>query len=154
MRNAVSSRKEARSANPPGFSRAVNSDVDPNFYYTDVLTQKTYPSWMVAAVDELIYKVRHMNIWKIVDFCIDIWAKKHPKEHKLFLKDMVAYRKNRKNSTSSTDSKSMRELAIVPREITFLLDKIAFDKINDYGKKKFWREFSKRYPGFRPGEKF
>lgn len=115
---------------------------------------KSYPSWMVAAVDELIYKIRHKNVWEITDFAIAVWAKKYPKEHKEYLKFMARYRSNRKNQHGSTEDKAWRSLVEVPREITYLLNKIASHKIEEYGEQKYWREFAKRYPGFRGGDKF
>lgn len=108
---------------------------------------------MVEAVDELILKVRHKDIWEIVDFCIEIWAKKYPEEHKKYLKEMATYKKSRANKFSSSKTNSMRELISIPREINFLLDKIASHRIADYGPKKFWQEFARRYKGFSPAEK-
>jgi hypothetical protein len=150
----VSSRSSSIRANPGGASRAINQDIDAGFTYTDPLTQKSYPAWMVSAVDELLYKVRHQNIWKIVDFCLEIWAKKYPKEYKEYMKEVARYRANRKNKFASTDSKWWRDLVHVPRELTYLLNSIASHKIEEYGPQKFWRDFSKRYPGFRGGDKF
>ena len=121
--------------------------------YIDPLTNRVTPAWLSTAVDELILKVRHKDIWEICDFCIEIWAKKFPQEHKAYLKEMKAYRSRRLNSFSSTKSNSLRELINIPREINFLLDKLASHRIADYGPKKFWREFAKRYKGFSPAEK-
>ena len=121
--------------------------------YTDPLTLKTYPAWMSIAVDELLLKVRHKDIWEIVDFAIAIWAKKYPVKHKQYLRDMAAYRKNRANKHASNKTKSMRQLVELPREINYLLNKIASHRIEDYGEKKFWREFAKRYPAFSPAKK-
>lgn len=121
--------------------------------YLDLLSGKTYPAWMVAAVDDLLMKVRKQNIWKIVDFCIAVWSKKYPKEHKRYLKEMANYRKNRLKETAATKSNVMRELVIAPREVVYLLEKIAYDKIEDYGRLKFWREFARRHPGFSPAKK-
>lgn len=137
----------------PG-SKSLNQDVDSGFYYTDPLTQKSYPAWMVTAVDELIYKIRHKDIWEITDFCIAIWAKKYPKEHKAYLNTMKRFRANRKNEYGSTESHTWRNLVEVPQEITYLLNKIASHKIEDYGTQKYWRDFAKRYPGFRGGDTF
>lgn len=91
-------------------------------------------------------------MWKIVDFCIEVWAKKYPEEHKKYLKEMAAYKKARANRYASTKTNSMRELVNLPREINYLLDKIASHRIAEYGPKKFWREFARRYPGFSPAE--
>lgn len=123
-----------------------------NLLYTDPLTQRTVPAWMSTAVDELLYKVRHKNIWEIVDFCIEMWAKKYPVEHKKFLKEMASFKKNRANKFASSETKSMRQLVELPRDVNYLLDKIASHKIADYGEKKFWREFARRYPAFSPAQ--
>lgn len=111
------------------------------------------PAWLSEAVDELLFKVRKKDIWEIVEFCIQIWATKYPTEHKKFLKEMKSYKSGRLNKFSATKSLHMRELVSLPRELNFLLDKIAADKIADYGPKKFWRELATRYPGFSPAEK-
>ena len=120
--------------------------------YHDPINGKVYPLWLSEAVDELLYKVRKKNIWEIVDFCLDIWAQKYPKDHKKYLNEMKVYKKNRLNKYGSTKSKVYRELLSLPREINYLLDKIAADKIADYGPKKFWRDFAIRYPVFSPAE--
>ena len=109
---------------------------------------------MVEAVDQLIGKIRHKSVWDIVDFCIEIWAKKFPTEHKKFLEEMKRFRANRKNQYGATESRSLRNLLSVPPEVTYLLYKIASHKIEDYGTTKFWRDFAKRYPAFRGGDKF
>lgn len=121
--------------------------------YHDPVTDKVYPAWLSEAVDELLYKVRKKGIWEIVDFCIEIWATKYPTEHKKYLTEMKKYKSNRLNKFASTKSKVYRELISLPREMNFLLDKIAADKIADYGPQKFWREMARRYPGFSPAEK-
>lgn len=154
MVGKVGTTRRPAGSNPSGLSSGLNSDIDADFLYTDPLTQKTYPTWMVAAIDELLYKIRHKPIWEIVDFCLGIWAKKYPKDYKVFLKDMEEFRKNRRTETASNQSGSMRNLVEVPRELTFLLNKIASHKIQDYGEHKFWRDFAKRYPAFRGGTKF
>jgi hypothetical protein len=118
--------------------------------YHDPISGRDVPTWMSVAVDELLYKVRHKDIWQIVDFCIEIWAKKYPQEHKKFLDEMKRYKANRLNKFSSTKNNSQRELVNLPREIDYLLDKLAADKIVEYEPKKFYRELARRYPGFSP----
>jgi len=125
-----------------------------DLYTYDALADKQRPSWMVEAVDQLLHKVRKQNLWKIVDFCISVWAKRYPSEHKEYLKTLSRYRANRKNEYGSTKNKTWRELSVIPPLIDYLLNKIADDKIEVYGKKKFYREFARRYPGFRGGTKF
>ena len=122
--------------------------------YTDILTGKSYPAWLVTAVDELILKVRKKDIWQIVEFCLEIWAKKNPKEYKKFMQMQTEYRKQRKNKYASTDSKWLRELVNVPREFKYLITKIAQHRIDEYGEHKFWRDFSRKYPGFRNYDTF
>lgn len=118
----------------------------------DPLTGRETPAWLSKAVDELIYKVRKKDIWEIVEFCIAIWAKKHPVEHKKFLEEMKEFRKQRANKFASSKTKAHRGLVELPAEINFLLDKIAPHRIAEYGPKKFWREFARRYPAFSHGE--
>lgn len=130
-----------------------NNDIDKEFIYTDPLTQKSYPSYMVQAVDDLLYKVRHKTLWDIVEWCIEFWMKKHPVEHKKYLKAVKEHQQSRKNKFASTKDKQFRELVHIPSDISYLLEKIARHKIEDYGRLKFYKEFAKRYPGFRGGEK-
>jgi hypothetical protein len=119
----------------------------------DPIADKQRPAWMVTAVDQLLDKVKNQNIWKIVDFCIDIWSKRYPTEYKEYLKALSRYRSNRKNEYGATKSKVWRELTVIPPLIDYLLQKIAWDKIEDYGKLRFHREFARRYPGFSPAGK-
>jgi hypothetical protein len=121
--------------------------------YQDPITDKVYPAWLSTAVDELIYKVRHKSIWQVVDFCLKIWETKYPEEHKRYIQEMARYKNNRLNKFASTESKSLREIISLPREVNYLLDKLASDKIADYGPKKFWLEFARRYPKLSPAEK-
>jgi hypothetical protein len=134
----------------PGASFVVGSSIQ----YLDPLSGKAYPSWMVAAVDQLLAKIKHMDIWQTVDFILEIWAKRYPEDHRLFLEDMKRYRANRANKHASTQSRSLRELVIIPPLVNYLLNKLAWDKIESYGEDKFKRDFSKRYSGFRPGERY
>lgn len=120
--------------------------------YNDPISGRQVPAWMSTAVDELLYKIRHKNVWEILEFCIEIWAKKYPEDHKKFLNDMKSHKTNRLNKYASSKTNSMRELVYLPKEINYLLDKIAADKIIDYGPKKFWRELARRYPGFSPAQ--
>lgn len=120
--------------------------------YHDPISGRNIPQWLSVAVDQLLGKIRHKDVWEIFEFCVDIWAKKYPDEHKKYLAEMKNYKSNRLNKFGSTKNKNMRELVTLPRELNFLLDKIAADKIADYGPKKFWRELARRYPGFSPAE--
>lgn len=108
---------------------------------------------MSVAVDKLLKSVRHKNIWEIVDFCIMVWAKKHPEDHKKFLKEAQNYKKSRKKETGATQDNTRRTLVAIPHEIDYLLQKIAKHRIEEYGRTKFYRDFAKRYPGFRTSEK-
>jgi hypothetical protein len=118
----------------------------------DPITGKEYPAWLSVAVDELVYKIRKRSLWDVVDFCLLIWKTKYPKEHNEYLKEMREYKANRKNKYASTKTNVYREVVILPREVNYLLDKFAADKIADYGPKKFWRNFARRYPVLSPAE--
>lgn len=120
--------------------------------YNDPISGRQVPAWMSTAVDELLFKIRHKDVWEILEFCIEIWAKKYPEEHKKFFGEMRKHKSNRLNKYASSKTNSVRELVYLPRELNYLLDKIAADKIIDYGPKKFWREVARRYPGFSPAE--
>jgi hypothetical protein len=140
----------SRGANPSGAGFVVGTSIT----YKDPLSGKEYPSWMVEAVDQLLFKIRHKSIWEIVDFCIEVWAKKNPKDYQDYFKYMKRYRASRKNKYGSTKDKSIRSLVQVPRELTGILNKIAIHRIEEYGEDKFWKDFAKKYPGFRGGEKY
>jgi hypothetical protein len=131
----------------------INNDIDNSLLYTDPLTLKSYPAWLVQAVDTLLYKIRHKDIWEICDFAISFWAKKNPREYRLFLDANKRFKLSRKNKFASTESMDMRQLAHIPSDVSYILDKIAGHKIEEYGKLKFWRAFAKRYPGFSTAEK-
>jgi len=128
----------------------LNNDIDFSLTYTDPLTLKTYDAHLVEAVDQLLLKIRHKDIWEIVDFAIKVWAYKNPIEHKKFIKSQKTYRESRKHETGATDSKSLRNLVHIPSDISYLLNKLAKHRIEDYsgGELEFWRAFAKRYPGF------
>jgi hypothetical protein len=131
----------------------LNNDIDAEMTYMDPLTMKEYPMWLVEAVDQLLLKIRHKDVWEICDFAISVWAKKHPIEHKKFLAANKNYRESRKKKTGATDSNFMRNLVHVPPDISYILNLVAQHKIEDYGTKKFWREFARRYQGFSNVEK-
>lgn len=134
---------------------SINNDIDTEILYTDPLTQKTRPAWLVEAVDRLLYKVRHKDIWEIVEFAVNFWARKNPVEHRKFLEANKRYRDSRKKDTGATDSNSLRATVNIPRDISYILEKIAAHKIKEYkgGSLKFWRDFARRYPGFAAAEK-
>lgn len=131
----------------------MNNDIDKSILYTDPLTMKSYPAWMVTAVDALLYKIRHKNIWEICDFAISVWEKKNPTEAKKFLKAQEAYRNSRDKGTGATKSNWLRGTVNIPSDIAYLLEKFAKHKIEEYGRLEFWREFAKRYPGFASAKK-
>jgi hypothetical protein len=118
--------------------------------YFDPISQKIRDPMLVEAVDTLIYKVRHKSLWEIFEFCFKVWAKKNPDEYTKYLHELAVYKKGRKNKFASTQNKSLRELVILPRDITYLLNKVALDRIEEYGEKKFYRELARRYPVFSP----
>lgn len=120
--------------------------------YIDPLTQKEYPQWMVSAVDQLLYKIANKDIWEIVEWALQFWAKKNPDDYKLYLDAVEKYRKSRKNKFASTKEKQLRELVYFPNDVSYILEKIASHRIEEYGREKFTKEFARRYPGFRAAE--
>lgn len=121
----------------------------------DPLTQQTYPAWMGEAVDQLLLKIRHKDVWEIVEFAIAFWMKKNPVEYKKYLDSVQKHRDSRRDKFASFKDKNIRtrELVHIPSDISYILEKIAYHKIEEYGRLKFYKEFAKRYPGFRGGEK-
>jgi hypothetical protein len=128
-------------------------DQPPIIYYTDPITQKTYPADVVQMVDHLLVKIRHKPIWEIVEFCLMIWAKRYPTEYKEYLSAMKDYREARANEYASTKNKWTAEIVKMPPMLHYLLTIIAGHKIQDYGEKKFYQKFAKKYPGFSPASK-
>lgn len=108
---------------------------------------------MEEAVDTLVKKVNNKSIWDVVEFAIAIWSRKYPVESSRFYRSQGNHKQNRLNKFGSTKAMQLRELVNLPWEINYLLEKLARDRIEEYGKKKFWREFAKRYPGFATAEK-
>lgn len=130
--------------------------VDNEILYTDPLTLKSYPAFFVQAVDELLMKVRHKNVWEICDWAIEFWMRKNPTEASRYMEAMKEFRSSRKNQYASTgggDNIEQRVMVRIPSDISYLLEKIAKHKIDEYGRTKFWKEFARRYPGFAGGEK-
>lgn len=130
-----------------------NITIDQEVWYTDPITEKTYRADLVTMVDQLLFKVRKKPLWDVVDFCVQIWAKKQPDGGKKYFDAVKEIKSNRKNKHASTEDKQFRYVAEPPGEVIMLLDKVAQHKINEYGKQKFWREFARRYPGFSVAEK-
>lgn len=124
-----------------------------DFYTIDPLSNKTRPTWLVQAVDQLLFKVRNNDIWDTVDLAISVWSRKHPVEYRKFLDANKEYKKSRKNKFASTEDKSFRHLLNLPGEVSYVLEKLAQHRIKEYGRQKFWREFARRYPGFATAEK-
>jgi len=131
----------------------MNNDIDKSILYTDPLTMKSYPAWLVDAVDQLLYKIRHKDIWEIVEFAIKVWEKKNPTEAKKFYKAQEEFRNSRLKDTGASKSNWIRGTVNIPSDISYLLFKFADHKIEDYGKLKFWRDFASRYPGFSAANK-
>lgn len=127
--------------------------IDREIWYTDPLTEKTYRADLVQMVDDLLLKIRKKPLWEVVDFCIEIWARKYPKKHKEYLDAVKEIKSSRRKATASSKTNQTRYLAEPPWEVMMLLEKVAQHKIDDYGKQKFWRKFAKRYPGFSVAEK-
>ena len=121
--------------------------------YIDPLTGRVTPVWLQVAVTDLLHKIRHKDIWEIVDFCIKIWGQRNPEDYKAYFKEMKKYKANRLNEYASSKSKVHRELVSLPEDVNYLLDKLAAHRIADYGAQKFWREFARRYPGFSPAKR-
>lgn len=130
-----------------------NLQIDDELTYTDPITLKSYNATLVKMVDELLYKVRKKGIWEITDFCIQIWAKKYPKEHKRYIDAVREIKRSRGKETGATKANQLRYIAEPPHDVMYLLEKIAYHKLEDYGREKFWRDFARKYPGFAVAEK-
>jgi hypothetical protein len=129
------------------------NDIDNEILYTDPLTMKSRPAWLVEAVDQLLMKIRHKNVWEISEWAIRFWAKKNPVEYHKFINAQNEWKKGQKNEFASTKNHSLRQIVNIPSDISYILEKFASHKIDDYGRKKFWTEFAKKYKGFASGEK-
>lgn len=117
------------------------------------ISNKIYPSWAVKAVDNLLLKVKKQGLWGTLDFVIDIWLKKNPETAKKFISERKSISSSRRTNTASSKTKSLRYLVEIPYEISYVIDFFFQREVKEMGTKRFWREFSRRYPLFKVPEK-
>lgn len=109
---------------------------------------KTRPLWVVEGVDKLLSKIDSQDIWTTVDFIIKVWSRRFPAEAKQFFIEQDRYRDSRANDYASNKAQTFRSLVSLPPLVSHLFEKLLTKQIEAYDKKKFYREFSKKYPGF------
>lgn len=119
----------------------------------DPISDTTRPAWAVEAVDEYFKKAKTLPLWDVVDHIVDRWLNIHPEQAKDFLAANKEQREGKKNKYGATKDYSLRHVAEIPGEIMIFFDRLIPERIEDYGKQKFMRDFVKRYPGFRAAEK-
>lgn len=113
-----------------------------------MLTGKVYPSWAVQAVDALLSKLRTKPMWEGIDFLVEVYFKRFPQvatELKTNQRDTQSAHKNRYGANKDRD---MRILADIPEPLSDLLDYFYHDEI-EADRKKFYRQFVRRYPIFK-----
>lgn len=113
----------------------------------------------VAFVERLIYFSKTHSMFDTIDLVVDSWVRSNPEYAKAHY-DMVED-KRRANfdeygsnmTKKSGDSMNFRHLAEIPLEVYEVIDILYKTRISEIGKRKFWRQFAKRYSQFAPNEK-
>ena len=108
--------------------------------------------------DEMLKKASKTDLWGTVDMIVSVWLKRHPKEAEEHAKFVSIQRGTRKNKFASTqrnngDLGGVRYVGEIPTEIFTALDLLCYQRIKEYGEKRFYSEFFKRYAIFRVAEK-
>lgn len=110
--------------------------------------------------DKMLEKASKIGLWETVEMVVNVWFKKHPKEFEEHKKFVSLYRENLKNEDGSSKTGKARSLSIstgirhmgeIPGDIATTLDMLCYSRIKEYGDKRFYREFFKRYPVFAVG---
>ena len=108
--------------------------------------------------DMLLDNAEKRGLWDTVDMILNVWFKKHPREYEEHQRFVALTRKTQKNKFGSTERKrgdlgGLRHLGEIPTDIATTLDLLCYRQIKDYGDRRFYREFFKRYPVFSVAEK-
>lgn len=110
-----------------------------------VHNNKIYSSDQMKAVDQFLEKMSKIPMWEGIEFLVTVFLNKHP-EYKNKVQE------SHKNEFAATDDLGMRHLARIPDSLSDLLDYFYRDDIG-VDKKRFYREFVKRFPVFAVPDK-
>lgn len=116
------------------------------------------PLEAMQLADKLIENSAKKGLWPSINLIVETWFKRHPDEAALHKKLVADERSNQKNEYASTVRKNgdlggVRHMGEIPPEIYSTIDMICYKQIQEYGEKKFWREFFRKYPVFSIAEK-
>lgn len=99
----------------------------------------------IKAVDALLQKVETKPMWEVIEFLVEIFLRRNPEYADKVSRPLL-------NDVGATQDKSFRHLASIPASLMDLIDYFYRDNIDSIGRKKFMREFVKRYPVFGVGK--
>lgn len=91
-------------------------------------------------------------MWEVIDFIVEVWKKKDVQVSD-YMEERNMLKATRANEFGSDKDHNWRYLAEIPEEVMGIIDMFYLDEIEKMGKKRFWREFAKRYPIFTIAEK-
>lgn len=106
---------------------------------------KTITSDDIHAVDALLEKVSTKPMWEVIEFLVEIFLRRNPEYANKLNRPLL-------NEYGADSKKEFRHLASVPNSLVDLIDYFYKDEINSIGRKKFFREFTKRFPIFGVGK--
>lgn len=106
---------------------------------------KVITSQDISAVDELLHKVEQKPMWEVIEFLVSIFLKRNPEYADKLNRPLI-------NEYGSDVKKEFRHLASIPNSLMDLIDYFYRDEIGSIGRKKFFREFVKRFPMFGVGK--
>lgn len=105
--------------------------------------------------NHLVDYANEHGLWPTIDFMVKRWVEKNPEYFFMVKNAITEERNNLKHTHGGTDKGDigMKRIAEVPEKIWVLIDKLFPIEKKNYvgGEKKFWRDFSDRYPVFRLG---
>lgn len=114
---------------------------------------KGRPQAIVNAVDHLLKLTKSKGLWDTVEFILNIWFENHKEkyeEHKQLMEDV---RETRKKDEAITEKTRMKYMGEIPQEVMETLEMVIGGQIQQYGERKFYREFFSKYPYFRSSRK-
>ena len=120
---------------------------------------KAVPIKAVNAADRLLVlkKKAGGDLWRVIDEVVNAWTKSSPSQYQSHLINVGQIRKTRKDErhASSTDKKTgavLRYTVDVPEKVVNMI-RCLYNPDELPMNKKFWREFTRRYPIFRIPER-
>ena len=103
----------------------------------------------IKAVDVLLEKVKHKDMWEVIGFIVQVFEKRYPEYSKSIQNANIDRRKRLIRGTASNKSHGMRHLISMPPQLKDLMDFF----LEDYENPGFWREFARRFPQYKVPER-